>query len=231
LRHPLADMWTGSSEVLRRFDARSILVCALAFLVAVAVTHEAAMLMAIAVPVAAVLLASRIRIGGFLLRLAAVMPIAAMFAGITALTGDLDRALTLFSRSLLSASIVLLLAAATPFNRLLEALLWLRTPVPVVDAIQFLYRYLIVLREQVWRMRTAAAARGGTGSLTVAMSHVGVLFAGAHGRAERVHQAMLARAWHGGALSMHGPGRFRPADYAAISTCVCWSIAVIAAGR
>jgi cobalt/nickel transport system permease protein len=82
-----------------------------------------------------------------------------------------------------------------------------------VEVIQFVYRYLFVLAEQIWRMRNAAASRGGRSSMAAAASIVRVLFAQAYRRAENIHRAMLARGYSGGALMPAAAYRLNGADF------------------
>jgi energy-coupling factor transporter transmembrane protein EcfT len=58
---------------------------------------------------------------------------------------------------------------------------------------QFTWRYLGVVAEQAWRMRTAALARGADRSFEVSAASLAVLFSSSYARAGRIHRAMAAR--------------------------------------
>jgi cobalt/nickel transport system permease protein len=95
----------------------------------------------------------------------------------------------------------LLLVQVTPFRTLLLAMRRLGIPGLLVATLQFMYRYLFVLTEELDRMVKARRARsfGPTGRLgwELLTGLIGVLFLRAFERAERVHSAMLARGWDG----------------------------------
>jgi cobalt/nickel transport system permease protein len=67
--------------------------------------------------------------------------------------------------------------------------------------LHFVYRYLFVLFEQAHNMRRASRCRAPRGRrqplFAAAAGAVAVLFARSYGRAERIHQAMLARGFQG----------------------------------
>jgi cobalt/nickel transport system permease protein len=144
--------------------------------------------------------------GGVSLRVLAVLPFPAIFAGIGYLLGQPGaHSLSLIVRSGLSALTAILLMGTTPLPRLLGALRFYRVPATLVLVIQFLFRYLVLIMEQGTRMRQAADCRGfgskasnANQSLrTRAAGALGVLFARSYERAEGIHQAMLSRGFRG----------------------------------
>jgi cobalt/nickel transport system permease protein len=96
---------------------------------------------------------------------------------------------------------MILLAGTTPFHRLLAGLRKLAVPPVLVATLQFMERYRHVLVEEVDRMATARRARtfGRRGMLSwgVLGGLIGMLFLRTFERAERVHDAMIARGWDG----------------------------------
>lgn len=174
----------------------------LAYLVALATTSR--------LPAAAVacylgllaggILVGRLPAGALLMRAAIVLPFSAAFAGFALLAGDSARAASLLVKSYLSAAAVLVLVGTTPLPRLLRGLESLGVPRLLALVVQFLYRYLFVISEQAQHMRLAAQCRGsGRHGLRfrAAASTLAVLFARSYGRAEGIHQAMLARGFSG----------------------------------
>ena len=97
---------------------------------------------------------------------AAVLPFALCFAVASALAGDSARAVWLAIRAYLSAFAALSLIATTPMPDLIAGLEWLRLPRFLLQVMQFLYRYLIVLAEEANAMRQAGSARGGARDAT-----------------------------------------------------------------
>ena len=200
MRHVVADEWSRRPGFFQRRDPRVKLVCALLFVLAAGLSRNVSTLGWLAAELAVAVAIAGLPMRGFLVRALAPMPFAIAFAGAAALGGDTQRAILLVIRSLISITAILLLASTTPMARLLDALLWLRVPKALVEVIQFVYRYLFVLAEQMWRMRNAAAARGARSSLAAAASTIRTLFAQAYRRAENIHRAMLSRGYAGGAL-------------------------------
>jgi cobalt/nickel transport system permease protein len=154
---------------------------------------------------AAVAGTARLPLPGMLWSAAAVLPFALCFAVVSAISGDPMRAVWLVIRVYLSSFAALLLIATTPMPDLIAGLEWLRVPRFLLQVMQFLYRYLIVLMQEANAMRQAAAARGGAtgmgglGNLHFrqAAAAVGVLFARSYTRAEAIHRAMLSRGFDG----------------------------------
>jgi cobalt/nickel transport system permease protein len=103
---------------------------------------------------------------------------------------------------------MLVLANVTPFRRLLLALRQLGVPPVMVATLQFMYRYLYVLTDELDRMLQARRARNfrRSGKLDWGLltGLIGVLFLRALERGERVHAAMLSRGFDGTLRSL-GP--------------------------
>jgi len=117
-------------------------------------------------------------------------------------------------RAYLSALTTVLLMATTSQPDLLTGLESLHAPRFLVQVMQFLYRYMLVLFQEAAAMRDAAASRAGTVSALEfrrAAAAAGVLFARSWSRAEAIHRSMTARGFEG-----HIPRfrvlRFRSAD-------------------
>ena len=96
---------------------------------------------------------------------------------------------------------MIVLAGTTPFPRLLIGMRKLGMPAVLVATLQFMERYRHVLVDEVDRMATARRARtfrrGGALSWSVLGGLIGQLFLRTFERAERVHDAMIARGWDG----------------------------------
>jgi cobalt/nickel transport system permease protein len=94
------------------------------------------------------------------------------------------------------------LVNTTPFDRLLVAFRQLGMPRVCVALLAFTYRYVFVVFDELARMRTAQRARtfGKRPPWAVWKSSVqlvAMLLIRSLNRAERVHNAMLARGWNG----------------------------------
>jgi cobalt/nickel transport system permease protein len=207
LHHVVLERWSRGSSILHARDARVKILVTLAYLVALGTTPR--ITPALAACYAALLVGgiavARLPLAGVLGRAAAVLPFSATFALISVISGDAARAEGLVVKSWLSASAVLLLAGTTPLPLLLRGLESLGVPRFLALVIQFLYRYLFVISEQVQHMRMAALARASRSRgrrrvaerFRAAAGAVSTLFARSEARAEAIHGAMLARGFAG----------------------------------
>jgi cobalt/nickel transport system permease protein len=216
LRHAQIERWSrGNSALHRRHAGAKILAC-LALLFAIATLSRASELTCVLylALLIATAFAARLPARSILKSAAAVLPFALCFAVVTALAGDPGRAAWLVVRAYLSALAALLLIATTPMPQLIAGLEWLRAPRFLLQVMQFLYRYLIVLMEEAGAMRLAGSVRAGSiGTLQFrqASSAAGVLFARSYARAQAIHRAMLARGFDG-CLPVFSRMPFRMAD-------------------
>jgi cobalt/nickel transport system permease protein len=115
-------------------------------------------------------------------------------------------ALAILAKNSLALVATLLLVQVTPFRTLLVALRRLGVPATLVATLQFMYRYLFVLTEELERMLQARRARtfrrSGRLDWGLLTGLIGVLFLRSYERGERVHSAMLARGWDGTVRSL-----------------------------
>mgnify|MGYP001002969955 CR=1 FL=1 len=143
------------------------------------------------------------------------------------------RFVSILIRSWLSVQMAILLVAVTHFPDLIHAFEHLRVPAILTTIIAFLYRYLFVLTDEVFRLlraresRSAAAAgsRSGGGVLwraKVAGNMAGQLFLRSYERSDRIYNAMLARGYTGHLYTLN-PHEMKSKDYYATA----FAIAVI----
>jgi len=115
--------------------------------------------------------------------------------------GLLVVALAIVAKNSLAFLAMLLLANVTPFRRILVAMVQLGVPPILVVTLQFMYRYLYVLTDELDRMVKARRARtfrrSGKLDWGILTGLVGVLFLRSLERGERVHAAMVARGFDG----------------------------------
>lgn len=202
MRHARIERWSRGNSAIHRCYAPAKIVATLALLICIATLKSNAaaacgLYLALLVAVAAT---ARLPVPAMLWSAAAVLPFALCFAVAGALAGDPGRAVWLMIRAYLSSFAALLLVATTPMADLTAGLEWLRVPRFLVQVMQFLYRYLLVLVEEANAMRQAGSARGGSlGTLQFrqAAAAAGVLFARSYARAEAIHRAMLSRGFEG----------------------------------
>jgi cobalt/nickel transport system permease protein len=117
--------------------------------------------------------------------------------------------LAIVAKNSLAFLAMLTLVNVTPFRKLLGAMRRLGVPPALVATLQFMYRYLHVLSEELDRMVKARRSRsfGRTGRLDWGLltGLIALLFLRAFERGERVHAAMVARGWDGTIRTLDGP--------------------------
>jgi cobalt/nickel transport system permease protein len=142
---------------------------------------------------------------------------------ITITDAGLLRFVSIVIRSWLSVQMAILMVAVTRFPDLIHALEHLRVPSVLTTIIAFLYRYLFVLVDEVFRLMRAREARSAAapglrsgGSVAwragVAGNMAGQLFLRSYERSDRVYNAMLARGYTGHMQTMN-PHELRRVDY------------------
>jgi len=140
------------------------------------------------------------------------------------------RFVSIIIRSWLSVQIAILLVAVTRFPDLIHALEHLRVPAILTTIIAFLYRYLFVLVDEVYRLlraresRSAAAPgkRSGGGVLwraRIAGNMAGQLFLRSYERSDRIYNAMVARGYAGHMRTLN-PHEMKSKDYFATAMAV-----------
>jgi cobalt/nickel transport system permease protein len=126
----------------------------------------------------------------------------------------------------ISAAVVLL--AGTGMHALCAALARLGVPRVFTAQLLFLHRYLFVLADEALRMSTAQRLRAAPGrrmALPLYASLTGQLLLRAFDRADRVHQAMLARGFDG-ELRMAGRWCWQRADTLFVALWFAWFVLV-----
>ncbi len=202
MRHARIDFWSRGTSAIHRLDATAKIPVAVVLLICIATlgVHALTACLLYLLLLLAVATAARLPVVSILWTAAAVLPFALCFAAMAALAGDGILALWLVIRSYLSALAALLLVATTPMPALMAGLERLRVPRFLVQVMQFLYRYLLVLIDEATAMRQAASSRAGslrTMRFRQAGAALGALFARSHARAQAIHRAMLSRGFDG----------------------------------
>jgi cobalt/nickel transport system permease protein len=195
---------------LHNLDARVKLVGAVAFVVAIVATPVGAwralgaegIMLAFLIGLSGVAIRELLRrwvvffvlVGFVAIMVAPAHPARVSYGlGVVAATILLKNSLALFT--------IVVLASVTPFPRLLGALRKLGVPPVLVTTLQFMDRYRHVLTDELGRMARARRARTfdrrSALPWTLLSGLIGILFLKTFERAERVHNAMIARGWTG----------------------------------
>jgi cobalt/nickel transport system permease protein len=217
MHHAVVDGWSRGGSALHRWDARLKFVALIVLLVALGLQRTPGRALVLMIPLLAAVICSGLPVGGVMGRAAMVLPLSGTFAIIAWWMGDGARAGLLLTKGFLSAWAAMLLIATTPMPRLMAALHGLGVPRLLVLTIQMVYRYLFVVFETAQSMRHAAMSRAGLRPSRRLLWRSGgglmaVLFAGAHGQAEGIHRAMLARGFTG-EFPLLAPGRAQEKDW------------------
>ncbi|MEX2299346.1 MAG: energy-coupling factor transporter transmembrane component T [Bryobacterales bacterium] len=203
MHHLALERWSRLDSPLHRLDARAKIVITLGVLLSVSFTrpHEIALFAIYFLLLCTASLLARLPWWKVLARGLIVLPFVAGVVILNLAGGEPIRAWAVLARGYLSAVAVLLLLATTTFPKLLRGLESLGVPRFFGMILHFVYRYLFLLVEQAQNMRRASRCRAPQRRrrplLEAAAGAVAVLFARSYGRAERIHQAMLARGFHG----------------------------------
>lgn len=202
MRHARIERWSLGDSIIHRRHAAAKILATLVLLISIATltAHTALICLVYLVLLLIGAVAARLPLLAVAGVAAAVLPFALCFGIVSTLTGDFSRGVMLLVRAYLSAFAVALLVGTTPMPNLIAGLEWLRAPAFLLQVMQFLYRYLIVLMEEAAMMRQASEARGGT-IRRIRFHHAaaaaGVLFARSWARALAIHRAMISRGFEG----------------------------------
>ncbi|MBV8265197.1 MAG: cobalt ECF transporter T component CbiQ [Planctomycetaceae bacterium] len=210
MRLKFLERYSEGDGPLHRLDARVKLVATLAYVVTVVVLPVgwwhglAALGLVLAFVVGLSGVPPRELLGRWLAFLVLVGSLALMVAlshPRRAALGLAPVALTILAKNGLAFLATLVLVNVTPFRTLLVAMRRLGLPRVLVATLQFMYRYLFVLADELDRMaqarRSRTFRRSGRLDWGLLTGLIGILFLRAFERGERVHAAMLARGWDG----------------------------------
>jgi cobalt/nickel transport system permease protein len=164
-----------------------------------------------------------------------------LFWDLTISDMGLLRFVSILIRSWLSVQMAIMLVATARFPDIIHALEHLRVPSILTTIIAFLYRYLFVLADEVFRLLRAREARSAAvagsrsgGSVAwragVAGNMAGQLFLRSYERSDRVYNAMLARGYTGHMQTMN-PHVFRSVDTIVTTTAIIFLLLIQLAGR
>jgi cobalt/nickel transport system permease protein len=142
---------------------------------------------------------------------------------LTITDAGLLRFVSIIIRSWLSVQMAILLVAVTRFPDLVHALEHLHVPSILTTIIAFLYRYLFVLTDEVFRLmraresRSAAVTGRKSGGGVLWRAHVagnmaGQLFLRSYERSDRIYNAMVARGYTGQLYTLN-PHEMKSRDY------------------
>ena len=151
------------------------------------------------------------------------------------------RFVSILIRSWLSVQMAILLVATARFPDIIHALEHLKVPAILTTIIAFLYRYLFVLADEVFRLmraresRSAAAPDKRPGRSVVWRARIaghmaGQLFLRSYERSDRVYNAMLARGYNGHMQTMN-PHELHQVDYVTLFFAILFMILLQLAGR
>jgi cobalt/nickel transport system permease protein len=127
---------------------------------------------------------------------------------------------TVAAKATIGTVSAVLLGATTSFPDVLRALESLHVPRLFVQIAAFMFRYLVVIADEVQRLRAALAARGYRPRYALRAGAIGraagALFVRSYARGERVYLAMLARGY-GGTMPRYTALAFGRADALAVA--------------
>ncbi|MCI0477616.1 MAG: cobalt ECF transporter T component CbiQ, partial [Anaerolineales bacterium] len=163
------------------------------------------------------------------------------FTSLAVTDAGLLRFVSILIRSWLSVQMAILLVSVTRFPDLIHALEHLRVPAVLTAIIAFLYRYLFVLADEVYRLIRAREARSAAlpghasgGSLRwrarIAGHMAGQLFLRSYERSDRIYNAMIARGYAGHLYTLN-PHEMRARDYFTLAVLIALIFLIQLIGR
>jgi len=229
------------SNALLPDGAWAAFVCSWAFLLLVNLLSELGLLFSfkrsfIALPFALIAITVLFSVPG-----EPIAPFRILSWDLTITDAGLLRFVSIVIRSWLSVQMAILLVATTRFPDIVHALEHLRVPSIITTIIAFLYRYLFVLADEVFRLLRAREARSAAepgsragGSVAwragVAGHMAGQLFLRSYERSDRVYNAMLSRGYAGHLQTMN-PHELHRMDYIAAASALILFLIFQLAGR
>lgn len=164
-----------------------------------------------------------------------------LFWDLTITDAGFLRFISIVVRSWLSVQMAILLVATARFPDIVHALEHLRVPSILTTIIAFLYRYLFVLADEVFRLLRARESRSAsvTGSRSggsvawrarVAGNMAGQLFIRSYERSDRVYNAMLSRGYDGHLRTM-SPHELHRLDYVTMALALILILGFQVVGR
>jgi len=145
----------------------------------------------------------------------------------------LEAGWNLLAKATLGVATSLVLAASTAPQSLLQGLVRLRVPAPLVSILAFMVRYADVVVGELSRMRVARESRAfaarGVRAWPVLARSAGALFIRSYERGERVHLAMVSRGYAGRLLiGADRPATWRDLAVAGVLPLLAGGVAVVA---
>jgi cobalt/nickel transport system permease protein len=244
---PFEEPFAQGQSVLHRLDARAKLVCALVYACVVAVLRDARVLAAAVAFSGGLLLLARLDARRCAWRILVVNVFIAFLwlfvpwsvpGRVVAEVGPLHvtrEGLILAARLTMRCNaIVLALIALLGTSRvadLARGLRLLRVPEKLVVVLFFCVRYVQVIHDEYRRLLDAARIRGFKPAMKVHTyrtyaNFVGMLLVRSHGRAARIHEAMVCRGFNGRFPGL-AQGRVRVLDVAAAGAVVAFALLLV----
>jgi cobalt/nickel transport system permease protein len=219
VRHSFIDRYAGLDSPLHLLAARSKLLVFVALIVSVlCIPAGRGSLFFVYFFATAILMGiSQVPLSYIMGRTLVILPFIVL-AGLAAPWTGYAGLSVLLMRAVLCLMLLILLTNTTRFAELLRGMRSLGCPKILVMNLSFLYRYIFVLTEEAMRMKQARDCRRVgrarfKDEVKILSSMLGTLLIRSFERAERMHLAMLSRAY-GGDFPVVSPRKFSLRDVA-----------------
>ena len=205
MHHSFIDAYSDLNTPLHRINAKTKIIAALIFLLAVVLTpiKSGPVFLFYGVVIAAVVYISKIPAAFIFKRTAEIAP----FIFIISLSALFKKGgcllfLNLVIKAIMAMLLILIISSTTRFSSLINAFRALKMPRIFIDLLSFMYRYTFLLEDQIMMTRRACASRGifranNFGKVKALGNILGSIFIRTYERAERVYLAMCARGYNG----------------------------------
>ncbi len=205
MRYDLLEKYSGLDSVIHRLNPKTKIILFIFFIFGIVLTppEEYARFIYYTVAVLCLILLSKVPAMFVLKRSLVVLPfVLLVVVSVPFMEGNsLIKLWNVLIKSSLSVLLMVLLTSTTPYQRLMKGFQELRMPKIFILIISFMYRYIYITVEEIYRMRRARDSRAPLMKrrehFKTAGNIIGALFIKSFERGERIYKAMLARGFTG----------------------------------
>lgn len=238
------DRYATIKSSIHDFDPRAKIVCLLILIFSIVLINDLIVLSLACISSLLLVLLSKLPIGFivkrlkwvffFVIALLVIIPITTsgqvVFSlGFITITKQGVHLASMISLKALSAALLLFPMVSTmTFITFIRAIEHLRIPNKIVQMISFIYRYIFVISDELYKTRLSVKSRN-VNKKSYFLKHqvlgnvIGMIMIRSYERGERIRDAMISRGYNGTIKSIH-TFKLKKMDILKFSLIVCWSI-------
>jgi len=238
------DRYATIKSSIHDFDPRAKIVCLLILLFSIVLINDLIVLSLACISSLLLVLLSKLPLGFivkrlkwvifFVIALLIIIPVTTsgqvVFSlGLITITKQGVHLASMISLKALSAALLLFPMVSTmTFITFIRAIEHLRIPNKIVQMISFIYRYIFVISDELYKTRLSVKSRN-VNKKSYFLKHqvlgnvIGMIMIRSYERGERIRDAMISRGYNGTIKSIH-TFKLKKMDILKFSLIVCWSI-------